>query len=662
MKAPKFPLYIVTLFFVSGMLISPWVELNWHIGVFIIMPFLMALSKKYRVFIYLVFLPLGVIHHQQFFSISKIHFSQFMKEEKEKSLLIKVSQILKPNEFQSRYYGEIIQVDQQKSKGKILINIEKNTLKKILRSGDFIFTQKKPKPVLSRTHPGGFDYKKYLNRIKIYNQLSLKDQDFVIVKNQNLSFLDHLKNWNTDLEKKLDESSLGQASKRSIKAILLGKRNAMDRELIQAYADAGVIHILAISGLHMGVIMLFLGFILKPLKSIPAGNWIYIICIILLLWGFALFAGAGPSVIRAVTMFTGLAIARYAKRIHSTLHLLIVSLFLLLVLYPPFLYQIGFQMSYLAVLGIIKIDPVLQRLWQPQYLIIQKIWKITTVCLAAQMAVAPLSIYYFHQFPGLFMLTNWMILPFFGLFLIGSLGLLILIVLNIEFQPLIVGYDYIVTKMNETILWIAHQEGFLFKNMRLSLLGLIIIYAFLVFLYWCIRFRKIKFFTGLLSIVLLFQIVLFFERWDQSKQHHLWLFYQHNKTVIGHQSSYKMTLYSPQDISRGESFINDFKNKYPIDTLEIRSFKNTYISGALHLLVIDEKKVYEIAKFKASHVLLTNDPKVNLDRVLLYHYPKMVFADGSNKPWNVSRWKQSCQKLNIPLVNLRENGAVKISL
>ena len=147
----------------------------------------------------------------------------------------------------------------------------------------------------------------------------------------------------------------------------------MDRELVEAYANAGVVHILAISGLHIGIIMLFLGFVLQPIQLIPRGKWIYIVSIIILLWAFAFFTGGSPSVIRAVSMFSGFALAKYSRRIHSTFHLLIVSFFLLLVFYPPFLYQVGFQMSYLAVFGIIKIHPLLQKLWEPRYLVVRKL-------------------------------------------------------------------------------------------------------------------------------------------------------------------------------------------------------------------------------------------------------------------------------------------------
>lgn len=190
-------------------------------------------------------------------------------------------------------------------------------------------------------------------------------------------------------------------------------------------------------------------------------------------------------------MFSGFALVKYSQRIHSTFHLLIVSFFLLLVFTPPpFLYQVGFQISYLAFLGIIKIHPLLQKLWEPLNRIVQKLWEITTVWLAAQIAVAPLSIFYFHQFPGLFLPFNWLILPFFGLFLILILGLVVLLALEMEIRPLTIGYYKTVSTMNDIILWIANQESFLFRNMQLSLTLLISIYTFMGFIYWGMKVQN----------------------------------------------------------------------------------------------------------------------------------------------------------------------------
>jgi predicted membrane metal-binding protein len=171
MNAPKFPIYIVTLLFVVGMLIPPWTENECLIWSSVIIPFLGALFKKYRVLAYLVFLPLGNIHYQQFYRPSKSNYSYFTTTENKKTLLVKLTQALKPNDFQFRFYGRVVQVGDQKTEGKILVLIQREALKKTPLSGDFILTQKILKP------------------------------------------------------------------------ILLGKRDALDRELVQAYADAGVVHI-----------------------------------------------------------------------------------------------------------------------------------------------------------------------------------------------------------------------------------------------------------------------------------------------------------------------------------------------------------------------------------------------------------------------------------
>lgn len=299
MKGPKFPIYTVTLFFVGGMIFSPFMKNEGFSIALVVLPLLASLSKKYRNLVYLSFFPMGAIHHQQFYNLPNSHYSHFI--DKEDNLLINLTHALKPNHFQFQFYGKVAQVNQDNSKGKILISINKEKLKKTPQTGDQIFTQKRPKQLLTRTNPGGFDYKSYLKKIKIYDQL--KENDFIIIKNPNTTPLDLIRRWNIQLQEKLNQSQLTTASKNTLKTLLLGKRNALDRELVQAYVDAGVIHILAISGLHIGIIMLFLGFVLRPIRLLPKGKWFYILSIILLLWCFALFSGANPSVIRAVTMF-----------------------------------------------------------------------------------------------------------------------------------------------------------------------------------------------------------------------------------------------------------------------------------------------------------------------------------------------------------------------
>lgn len=126
-------------------------------------------------------------------------------------------------------------------------------------------------------------------------------------------------------------------------------------------------------------------------------------------------------------------------------------------------------------------------------------------------------------------LYNWFILPFFGLFLIGSMGLVVLIAMNIEIQLLTIGYDKVVNSLNDSILWIANQEGFLLQNMRLSVYLLIAIYLLLGFVYWSLKFHKIKYLIGALASFLIIQLIVLFEQWENSKINQLWLLYQQNQ-------------------------------------------------------------------------------------------------------------------------------------
>ena len=184
------------------MLISPWLENKFLIWGLIIIPFFGALFKKYRPLVYLVFLPLGRIHHQQFYRLSKSNYSHFTTNGNEKILLVQLTQALKPNNFQFRFYGRVVKVDDQKTRGKILVGMDRDALTKKPISGDLIVTQKIPKPLISGTNPGGFDYKDYLNKIKIYDQLQLGEKDFILVKNQIRGPADFLRLWNVTLEKK----------------------------------------------------------------------------------------------------------------------------------------------------------------------------------------------------------------------------------------------------------------------------------------------------------------------------------------------------------------------------------------------------------------------------------------------------------------------------
>ena len=209
-----------------------------------------------------------------------------------------------------------------------------------------------------------------------------------------------------------------------VSALILGQQQDISKEILKDYQYAGAIHILSVSGLHVGFILLFITFLLRPLPKNKYGNWIRLLAILLGLWGFAIIAGLSPSVIRSATMFSFVAIGMNLKRSTNIFHTLLVSLFIILLFKPSFLFDVGFQLSYLSLFFILWIQPLLSKIWIPKNKILRYFWDILTVSFAAQIGALPLSIYYFHQFPGLFFVTNIIILPF--LSIIMGLGVFVM--------------------------------------------------------------------------------------------------------------------------------------------------------------------------------------------------------------------------------------------
>src|SRR5690606_21059892 len=177
-----------------------------------------------------------------------------------------------------------------------------------------------------------------------------------------------------------------------IQALLLGQRQEISQEIYSNYASAGVIHILAVSGLHVGIILILLNRLFKPLERLRWGRLIKLLLLLGLLWAFALLAGLSPSVVRAVSMFSFVAVGMQLKRRTSVLNTLFMSLMVLLLINPGFIRQVGFQLSYAAVFSIVLIQPHIYKIYKGKSKIIKYFWGLLSVTLAAQIGVLPLSL------------------------------------------------------------------------------------------------------------------------------------------------------------------------------------------------------------------------------------------------------------------------------
>ncbi|MBA4323416.1 MAG: competence protein, partial [Odoribacter sp.] len=309
--------------------------------------------------------------------------------------------------------------------GKAIIYLQKDSFSSGLHYGDRLFISSDFSEVRSPQNPSEFNYKKYLSNRFVYHQSYVKSGKWKLVSRDhgNIFMTAAINIRNLFLGIFRDNKITGREYAVS-SALILGYTDKIDPELMKDYSNVGVIHILSVSGMHVGVIFLVLNYLLFFFEKFRHGKIIKTIILLLLIWLYAMITGLSPAVLRAAAMFSFIAAGRSFNRQVNIFNSLAASAFLLLMINPFFLADVGFQLSYLAVVGIIIIQPFLSSLWYPGNWFLKQAWGITVVSVAAQIATFPLSIMYFHQFPNYFLVSNLIVIPFSN-FIIYS-GMLVL--------------------------------------------------------------------------------------------------------------------------------------------------------------------------------------------------------------------------------------------
>ena len=576
---------------------------------------------------------------------------------KENILQLKIKEVLKSDTYNSKYIAEIIAINNNYFNGKILLNIKRDSVEKILNIDDLLLISSKIKKIYSPLNPHQFDFSMYMKSLGIHNQIHSSYQRILNQSKGKFTLRGQASKIRNHLIKKLKESVLTPNEVAIVQALILGQKKDINKQLYTDYAAAGAIHILAVSGLHVGIIYFILIALLRPLKHLFKYELVISIIIVISLWGFAFLTGLSPSVIRAVTMFSFFAFAKAINRETNTINTLFLSYFTLLIINPLWLFYTGFQLSYLAVLSILWLLPLFNKVYCPKNYFARKIWDIFTVTLAAQTGIFPLSIYYFHQFPGLFFMTNLIILPFLGILLGVGIILIILSMFNILPDWFSLSYNFLIKFMNSCIHVIANQKLFLFQNITFSLYKVFASYLLIIsiILFWNYQNRKNTLFFAV-GLSILFSVSIF-DNYSNSKNE-LIIFHKNRQSIIGNKNNFVLNLYT------SDSTLN-IGNSYPIKAYKVAKritdyseIKSPYIFkyNEKLILVLDSLGIYPDS-YKIDIVLLTYNPKINLNRMLESLQPKMIIADGSNYKSYVKRWKKSCNKKNIAFHFTRTDGA-----
>lgn len=411
--------------------------------------------------------------------------------------------------------------------GKALVYVYKNKIPLVFGQGDIIMLPDKWQEIKTSGNPFEFDYAAYCNRNNIYYQQFLSGDDIVLHHKalpDDISLVQRLHNYTlSQLDAYIhDDKVLGL-----MQAMLIGDEANLDSDLRQAYSETGIIHIVAISGSHITIFFLVITFLLGWIKH-RKWNWIKYIAAIPLIWLYVIMSGAPPSAVRAALMFSILGIGfALDKQSHSLNHLFATA-FILLCAEPMWLYAIGFQLSFIAVLSLVLFYRPIYKIYVPVNKVLRLLWSVVVASIAAEILVAPLVIYYFHLFPLLFIVANVAAYVFMGLALIGGMLLVVLSAFKPIATFIAVCIEYPVKWFNELVYIMQDNNpvsfGYLYIDMKELLCLYLLIAGAAIYL---LKQKKSGMYVSLTATIVLL-VMLNVNEWDALHQQRL-IVYNINK-------------------------------------------------------------------------------------------------------------------------------------
>jgi len=592
----KQPLLILLLSFIAGILLQEFLVLD---RLFVCLILIFSGVSLISIFIKTVFFQKIKYYLLGFFFFSIGLFVHFQNSEQPKlpilieteTIVFQLNKKLNSNEKNRKYYVEILEVSDLKQKEnfpfKTVISIPKD-----VEALDFMHYYKAEVYIHQPEETKNdfqFDYKKYLARQDVYFQAYLPN-DVLKTEKKSILFEDKIKQKRLDILNQINHSSLSPRIQEFLKGIILADRTEMDAETVKDFNQTGLVHLLAISGSHMVIIFWLTLLIFNQILQVKFRK-VSIVLSILLIWTFAIFIDYGSSVMRSCLMITCYYLMVLLQRKSDLLHSLALSAFILLIFDSNQLFDVGFQLSYVAVLGIWWLtNPIKNLFRKPRFKAEKVFYEISAMTFAAQIATLPLAIYYFHQFSFVSIIANLLIIPLSELIIVSSLVIVILIAFGFSNIPVIYkGFDVFVEYILKLIHWFSNFESLMTRNISLNIFELSILLLVIYFLKFLIK----DFFNPKNLLRFGFCLLAFFVVRISFN------LYQYNKEEMLVHGFYKEKIVSIKDKdhvifwmkeNKNEDKISDFVINPYLTSRRIKDFKINYIPVDSEAFVYEGKQ------------------------------------------------------------------------
>lgn len=549
--------------------------------------------------------------------------------------------------------------------GEALLYFLKDSITNYPAYGDTLLLNNSLQLISNSGNPGAFDYAAYMARQQIYHRAFLRKDDW--------AYIGRREGWDmgfalAQARKKANEIIgkyvQGDDEKAMAKALITGYRLDLDRDLVQLYSNAGVVHLIAISGLHLGLIYLLLMAVVRWVPFLRKSELASFLIVIACLWFYTLFTGATASVLRAAVMFSFVSLGVMIKRRSVIYNTLFASAFLLLCYDPMLLWDVGFQLSYLAVFGIVLLSGPIYNLIYFKNKLLKKIWKLCAVSIAAQLLTLPLCMYYFHQVPLLFLLANLIAIPLASWALWA--GLAVLAVSWIPAVAWVMGSitSWLLWLMNHWVMWINELPLVVWGQIQLKPIHTLLLYSLLgaMIYWWFSNSKKALLFS--LSLFLIFLLLRNINQWQLYRQHTLIVY-----NVSGHRAADFITqgryTYLGDNIKDSDrlSFqynIRPARLAWNADVgKSIFHLPQLYTFGDKEILFIDSainfKEVHQRLHF--DYLILSENARVKIAEIAKAIDCHLVIFDGSNSYYTIRKWKKECEALHLRTHTVATQGA-----
>lgn len=564
--------------------------------------------------------------------------------------------------------------------GKAMMYFKNNNEALQLKYGDELLIHTQFKDVSGPKNPGEYNYKRFLSFHNIWQQAYVSDFSW---KNANCNSGNFIMSRSLKLRKYLldvfqkneltgDELSVGAA-------LLLGYTNKLDADIISAYSSTGALHVLSVSGLHVAIVYLVFSSMLFFLDKHKKTRIIKAILLISFLWFYAAITGLSPSVLRAATMFSFIIVAKTFNRHTNIYNTLAASAFLLLLINPYLIMDVGFQLSYLAVAGIVYIQPKIDAWFQIDNWLIAQIWTITSVSIAAQIATFPLGLYYFHQFPNYFLLSNLIVIPISTLILYIGISLFVFSPIPLAAKYISIVFTWLIWILNLSVKWIESLPYSLLQGISISVFETVLLYGLIILFFLFTSTKKYKYLFLSLSFCIFILLSQAIEQNKEYNQKKITVYNIAKTSAIDFINAKSNVLLTDREFAKNKSMLSFhiLHNWWELGLNDSRIISEEYMKNDIYIksgyiqfrnkriVILDhaiEFKKNNSEPFSLDYLIVSKNVKMSVQEMKrLFRANKIIF-DSSNSNYQIIKWKKECKVLEQEYFDVMNEGAVELIL